>query len=173
MTPSCSAAHAADYGKTGHGASTSGGVGRDQPASAQGKGGVQLPFTGQPEINPDMSEQEQLRERVAAAGDLAGQAEATAEENAMTNQRETMVPSAVEAATAAAAVQEGHSVYSLAELQASHKGSPQELQDVDHAHKEQHLDDATFTALFKTSRADFAKLPQWKQKDMKKAHKIW
>lgn len=117
-----------------------------------------------------MSETQALREQVASAGELAGEAEADAQAFAMNNQREQIVPAAVEAAAASAAVDAGR--YSLEQLQHAHKGGENEL-DIDFAHKENYLSDAEFQTLFKMARADFAKLPGWKQQSMKKSHKLF
>lgn len=53
------------------------------------------------------------------------------------------------------------------------KGMGSRPADVDPAHKELYLSDEDFQAVFGMSHADFAKLPKWKQQNLKKAKDVF
>jgi hypothetical protein len=78
------------------------------------------------------------------------------------------VPAAVATAAAATATTAAPSVIAYSEL--TSKPYPA---GVDPAKREAYLSDEEFLASLKMTKADFAKLPKWKQKNVKVAAKLW
>ncbi len=113
----------------------------------------------------DVKRQEERQKEEAAAASVAAKSVEAAKPAAAT----AAAPTAASSSSSSGKYADPSvKKYALSELTSSARPS-----DVDPAQRESYLSDAEFASLFKTDRATFLNLPEWKRKQQKSAHGLF